>query len=151
MLFRSQKRLSKLCFNSKKFKTVSKYPISISEAINKSSLATKLQNSTYKSTTRNERTIGSTLQTTENCITDDTSEFCLKENDNEAVPGNISNSKPKKLKKNIRVGIYPCNCGKDPLLPCCSKAREWIKLMYEMHGKPFSYFKYKNQYEVYST
>lgn len=41
-----------------------------------------------------------------------------------------------------------CNCTKDPNLPCCTKAKEWIRIMLEKNGAKFNYEKSKKQYEV---
>jgi len=46
------------------------------------------------------------------------------------------------------VGEEKCKCGKDAELPCCVKARNWIRMMFEKKGKRFPYEKYKTMYEV---
>jgi hypothetical protein len=46
------------------------------------------------------------------------------------------------------TGEEKCKCGKDKELPCCVRARNWIKIMFEKKGKCFPYKKYKAIYEV---
>ena len=100
-----------------------------------------------------------TIPVIESVSTGDNWDFDIFEESKEGSAAIINSCKlPLKVSKNYnkfallnKSNTIQCNCGKDLLLPCCSRGKRWVKLMFENKGVKFRYDVYKKQYQVVLT